>query len=62
MKETKIKDVTYVETIETVDFIVEVFVSNIPRSEHEINRSMERLAESRYRLQEKNDVRFRNKN
>lgn len=40
---------TYIETIETDEFIVEVFVSKIPRTEEEINRSMERLIKSRYK-------------
>lgn len=46
---TKMKDVTYVETIETEEFIVNVYVNNQLRTEDEINRSMERLIKSRYK-------------
>lgn len=40
---------TYIETIETDEFIVEVYVSNIPRTAEERRTSMERLIKARYK-------------
>lgn len=48
MNEDK-EEKTFIETIETEEYIVEVFVKKEPRSEEEINRSMERLIKSRYK-------------
>lgn len=48
-KEPKMKDVTYVETIETNEFIVEVYVSNRQRTSEEIYHSMERLIKAKYK-------------
>ena len=47
--EVKKEDKTYIETIQTDEFIVGVYVCNTPRTEEKINRSMEKLIRSRYR-------------